>query len=139
MVKLWEGTEDKREITLYSTVQREPHCRCTGKCFLDFTLTHTHACAGVHTHAPRPTHPCMHAQLSASCVGPEPLFNFSPVPRAVLSSPPPRPRLTLPYGSRGGDPDPVRVNESSRTLSAQDLKMRGLRFGAGCGGGPDFL
>ena len=42
MVKLWKGTENTREIILYSAIQREHSCKRFGKCFLDFTHTRTH-------------------------------------------------------------------------------------------------
>lgn len=113
MVKLWKGIEDERGIALYSTIQRQHHCKCFGKCFLNFTHAHTHIythipahvhthlcthiCAYAHLHMC--THICAHTQVHThKCI----LFGVLasvPTHSCLLSSPPLRPRLTL---TRGG-------------------------------------
>lgn len=62
MVMLWEGTEEKREITLYSIDQKEHHCRCYWQMFSRLhTLTHMHVQECTHMPPTPHTYACMHS------------------------------------------------------------------------------
>lgn len=103
------------------------------------THTYSHTRASMHTCTRSPP---MHARthILVYLVWAPGLCSTSPYTYSCPpSSPPPRSRLLIPCGCRGGDPDPIRARESSRTLLARDLEMRGYGFEVRCGGAPSIM